>query len=150
MSTGTHFSVPKQFTTGDAVEWFRRFELCSIANGWDEKTKTAKLPTLLEGEALATWLELDEDVQKEYVKVKEKMVENLMPTEFVTLDHFHQRKLVPGESLSVFIHDLKKMLEHAMPKIDGETRNGLLLHQLMAGEINKLAAKSYGRNEGFR
>ena len=32
------------------------------------------------------------------------------------------------------------MLEHAMPKIDGETRNRLLLHQLMAelpSEINK-------------
>ena len=63
-----------------------------------------------------------------------------MPTGFVTLDQFHQRKLMPGESLSVFIHDMKIMLEHAMPKINGETRNRLLLHQLMAGlpsEINK-------------
>eukprot|EP00731_Ephydatia_muelleri_P009992 Em0005g578a len=68
------------------------------------------------------------------------MVEILMPTGFVTLDQFYQRKLMPGESLFVFIHDIKKMLEHAMPKIDGETWNKLLLHQLMAGlpsEINK-------------
>ena len=63
-----------------------------------------------------------------------------MPTGVVTLDQFHQRKLMPGELLSVFIHDVKKMLERAMPNIDGETRNRLLLHQLMAGlpsEINK-------------
>ena len=69
-----------------------------------------------------------------------KMVEILMPTGVVTLDQFHQRKLMPGELLSVFIHDVKKMLERAMPNIDGETRNRLLLHQLMAGlpsEINK-------------
>ena len=124
MFTGTHFSVPKPFSTGNAVEWFQRFELCSKANGWTEEIKTAKLPTLLEGEALATWLELvHKEEQKEYEKVKEKMVEILMPTGFVTFDQFHQRKLMPGESLSVFIHN---MLEHAMPNIDGETRNKLL------------------------
>eukprot|EP00731_Ephydatia_muelleri_P000950 Em0001g950a len=121
MSTETHFSVPKPFSTGDAVEWFQRFELCSKANEWTEEIKTAKLPTLLEGEALATWLELDEEERKEDEKVKEKMFEILMPTGFVTFDQFHQRKLMPGESLSVFIHDMKKMLEHAMPKINGET-----------------------------
>ena len=64
----------------------------------------AKLHTLLEGEALAAWLELDAEERKEYEKVKEKIVGILMPTGFVTLDQFHQRKLMPGESLSVFIH----------------------------------------------
>ena len=112
------------------MEWFQRFELRSKANGWTEEIKASKLPTLLEGEALATWLELDEEERKEYEKVKEKMVEILMPTGFVTLDQFHQRKSMPGESLFVFIHDMK-MLEHAMPTIDGETRNRLLLHQMM-------------------
>ena len=101
------------------MEWFQRFELCSKANGWTEEIKTAKLPTLLEGDALATWLELDEEERKDYEKVKEKMVEILMPTGFATLDQLHQWKLMPGESLSVLIHDMKKMLEHAMPKIDG-------------------------------
>ena len=96
-------------STGDAVEWFQRFELCSKANGWTEEIKTAKLPAFLEGEALATWLELDKEERKEYEKVKEKMVEILMPTGFVTFDQFHQRKLMPGESLSVFIHDMKNM-----------------------------------------
>ena len=80
MSTGIHFSVPKSFATGDAVEWFQRFELCSKANGWTEEIKTDKLPTLLEEEALANWLELDEEERKEYEKVKEKMVEILIPT----------------------------------------------------------------------
>ena len=54
----------------------------------DREIKTAKLSTRLEGEALATWLELDEEKRKEYEKVKEKMVEILMPTGFVTFDQY--------------------------------------------------------------
>ena len=61
-----HFSVPKSFSSGDAAEWFKRFDICSAANKWSEETKALKFPTLLEGEALAIWLALDEDVQKEY------------------------------------------------------------------------------------
>ena len=34
------------------------FCICSDANGWDKKLRAVKLPTLLEGEALATWLDL--------------------------------------------------------------------------------------------
>ena len=69
-----HFSVPKSFSSEDAAEWFKRFDICSAANKWSEETKALKLPTLLEGEALAIWLALDEDVQKEYDQVKAKMV----------------------------------------------------------------------------
>ena len=72
---------------------------CSKANGWTEEIKTAKLPTLLEGEALATRLELDEEERKEYEKVNEKMVEILMPTGFVTFDQFHQRTGIENHCL---------------------------------------------------
>ena len=97
-----HFSVPKSFSSGDAAEWFKRFDICSAANKWSEETKALKLPTLLEGEALAIWLALDEDVQKEYDQVKAKMVKSLLPTEFLTLEQFHQRKLIPRENLCRF------------------------------------------------
>ena len=81
-----HFSIPKSFASGDASEWFKRFDICSAANKWNE---VAKLPTLLEGEAaLATWLELSEHEQKDYNVVKKKIIESLMPTEFVTLAQF--------------------------------------------------------------
>ncbi|KAL5503384.1 hypothetical protein EMCRGX_G010323 [Ephydatia muelleri] len=103
------------------------------ANGWNDAVKAAKLPTLLDGEALAVWLELDEDVQKDYKRAKQKIVDVLMPTEFVTLDKFHNRRLLPGEALSVFVDDLKKLLSHAMPGIEANAKDQLLLHQLMAG-----------------
>ena len=58
-----HISVPKPFASGDAREWFKRFDICSRANGWNAETKVSKLPTLLEGEAFAVWLELSEEQQ---------------------------------------------------------------------------------------
>ena len=69
----SHFSIPKSFASGDASKWFKRFDICSAANKWNEETKVAKLPTLLEGrEALATWLELSENEQKDYNADKKK------------------------------------------------------------------------------
>ena len=59
--------------------------------------------------------------------------EALMPIGFTLLDKFHSRRLLPGESLSLFSHELKKLLEHAMPEIDQKTRDQLLLHQFVAG-----------------
>ena len=149
MANVSHVSVPKVFASGDATEWFKRFDICSAANGWNDAAQAAKLPTLLDGEALAVWLELDEDEQKDYKGAKQKIVDVLMPTEFVTLDKFHNRRLLPGEALSVFVHDLKKLLSHAMPGIEANAKDQLLLHQLMAGlptSITKTVA-GFGRNK---
>ena len=49
---------------------------------------------------------------------------------FVTLDEFHRRKLRPGEPIPAFVHDLKKLLEMAIPE---EAKDSLLLHQIVAG-----------------
>ena len=56
-----HISVPISVANGDASEWLKRFDICSRANEWSNGTKALKLLTLLEGEALATWLELSEE-----------------------------------------------------------------------------------------
>ena len=128
-----HISIPKSFASGDALEWFQRFEICSRANGWDAATMTVKLPTLLEGEALATWLDLSEVERGNFETAKKTITGKLMPAPFVTLDEFHRRKLLLGEALSVFVHDLKKLLGQAMSNLDAEARDQLLLHQFLAG-----------------
>ena len=43
-----HISIPKPFCTGDISEWFFKFEICCKVNKWDDETKAAKLPNLLE------------------------------------------------------------------------------------------------------
>lgn len=128
-----HISIPKPFSNGDLSEWFQRFEICCKANNWDDAKKALKLPTLLEGEGLAVWLELSEEEQADYKATKEKMVAKMAPMGFISLDDFHKRCLHPGEALPVYLHTLKKLLSQAMPDLDGEARNQLLLHQLLSG-----------------
>ena len=59
---------------------------------------------------------------------------------FVSMDDFHHRRLLPGESLSVFSHELKRLIDQAMPTADANTRKQLLIHQFLTGlptEISK-------------
>ena len=57
----------------------------------------------------------------------------MSPVKFVSLEEFHARKLLPGESLSVFVHQLKRLLNQAMPTVDAGTKGQLLLHQFVTG-----------------
>ena len=140
MATGRHISLPKTFASGDVSEWFKRFEICCTANEWNEATKALKLPTLLEGEVLAIWLELSDDDQKTYTEAKKKIVEKMAPQSFVSLGDFHKCQLLPSEPISVYVHELKKLLVQAMPDLDAGARDQLLLHQFLAGiprEVSK-------------
>ena len=128
-----HISVPKTFSTGDVDEWFCRFEICCKANEWNGVTKAAKLPTLLEGEALAAWLKLSEEDKEDYVKAKKAIKSKLLPPTFTALEKFNGRSMLPGETLPLFIHDLKRLLDQAMLDLPNEAREQLLLHRFLAG-----------------
>ena len=52
-------------------------------------------PTLLEGEALAVWLELSDDKQKSYKDAKAKIMERMGPVQFVLMDNFNWHRLLP-------------------------------------------------------
>ena len=41
--------------------------------------------------------------------------------------------MFPGEALPVFLHDIKQLLEQAMPGLDAKAKEQLLLHQFVAG-----------------
>ena len=131
--TERQISIQKSFASGDANEWFSRHEICCKANGWNNATKAVKLTTLLEGEALAVWLELSEEQQGCYATAKKEICTALIPMEFMSMDEFDRRKMRPGEVLSIFVHDLKNLLEQAMPRLDIKGRDQLLLHQFLAG-----------------
>ena len=85
-----HVTVPKPFTKGVAAEWFRHFNICYWANEWEERIKARKLHTLLEGEALALWVDLSEDEQCDYSKVKKHMLKEMTPMKFASLEEFHR------------------------------------------------------------
>ena len=133
MAVSKHVSLPSTFSSGAPTEWFKRFEICSAANDWDDAMQAKKMPTLLEGEALAVWLELSEETQKSYADAKQKIIDRLSPMNFISLDDFHARKLKPGEALSVFLHALQRLLGQAMPDAEVATWQQLLRHQFLAG-----------------
>ena len=53
-----HISVSWPFESGNIIKWLNHFDICAKANGWDAALKAVKVPTLLESEALAVWLDL--------------------------------------------------------------------------------------------
>lgn len=128
-----HISLPSSFSSGNISEWFVRFDICSKANGWNDETKALKLPTLLEGEALASWLELSEEQQKDFKIAKEKIVSKMTPLPFTALEEFHARRLRPGEALSLFTQDLKRLLLTAMPGLEEKAAEQMLIHQFLTG-----------------
>jgi len=75
--TECYISLPGLFSSGDAKHWFQKFEICVMANEWKEEDRVIKLPVLLEGEALAVWLELVVEQQKNYSVIK-KEIQNVI------------------------------------------------------------------------
>ena len=86
-------------------------------------------------------LTFTEEEQKDYERAKEKLVARMTPEEFVSLDEFHLRKVRPGEALPLFLRDLKRLLDQAMPKLDATAREQLLLHQFVAGLPEPVSSK---------
>jgi len=89
----------------------------------DTVAQAKNLPILVEGEALAVWLELTDDQQKYYVATKKAMEGAMMPMNFVSLDEFYGRKLHPGEATSLYVHNLRKLLSHTLPKAERVQKN---------------------------
>ena len=85
------------------------------------------------------WLELSAEQQASYATVKKEISDAIMPMEFVSLEEFHRRKLRPGESLSVFVHSGKNLLDQATPELEKTARDQLLLHQFLAGIPNAVS-----------
>ena len=96
-SSSKHISLPRPLSEGDSTEWFLKYEICCVANEWSDELKAKKLPTLLEGEALAVWLEMTTEQQGSYERAKLKMIERMAPVRFVSFDNFRARKLRPND-----------------------------------------------------
>ena len=92
-----------------------------------------KLSTLLEGEALASWLEFSDEQQADYKVAKEQLITKMAPNEFVSLEEFHSRTMHPGEAITLYLHDLKRLLQQTMPGLVENESNPLLLHQFLSG-----------------
>ena len=80
--------LPRPFLEGKLTEWFQKYKVCCDTNEWEDGTKAKKLPTLLEGKALAVWLELTTEEKTSYMTSKAKIITGIVPVRFVSLDDF--------------------------------------------------------------
>jgi len=87
-TTSKHISLPRQLSEGEPMEWFQKYKICCDVNGWDDDMKAKKLPTLMEGEAFAIWLELTTEERASYTTSKTKIITRMAPVRFVSLDDF--------------------------------------------------------------
>lgn len=53
--------------------------------------------------------------QGDYGAAKGEITAALMPMELVSFEQFNQRKLRPGGTMSVFVYEMKKLLDQVMP-----------------------------------
>ena len=72
------------------------------------------------------WLELTEE-EANFKTVKEKLIGKMAPLPFTALKEFHAQKLCPGEPLSLFTQDLKRLLQSAMLGLDKDAGEQMLI-----------------------
>ena len=69
--------------------FWRSGHICSCTNGYDNEKMVLKLPLLLEGKALAIWLEFTTNKQKDYAASKKKIINAIKQMSFIiSLDNF--------------------------------------------------------------
>ena len=79
MATGGGLALPEHLQDEDACSWFKQFEVCAAANGWDNAKKLLRLPTLLSGRAWAIYDSLDEESTDTYSHLKSALLQRLCP-----------------------------------------------------------------------
>ena len=78
-------------------------------------------------------MELSEEEQQDIVRAKEKMIKKVVPTEFVSLEKFQKRKILPGKAILLYLHKLKTLVDQTMPGLAAKTKRQLLVHHFLAG-----------------
>ena len=125
MATGGGLALPENLQDEDLRSWFKRFEVCAAANGWDEAKKLLRLPTQLRGRAWAIYDLLGEDSTDTYAHLKSALLQRLCPhseeDRLAACEQLSKRKLQEGrESIDEVARDLEKLLDKALPGLPAE------------------------------
>ena len=101
-----------KFEGGDVDEFIEHFEICALANSWDEEKNALMIATCLKGEALEVYKTIGTEGRNNYLTVKETL-QTAFRTEgqkFTALSEFHERSMFPTETPQRYLFELKRCL----------------------------------------
>ena len=79
MATGGGLALPEPLVDDEARSWFKRYEVCASANGWNDQKKLLRLPTLLKGRSWAIYDTLQDEETDTYDHLKAAILKRLCP-----------------------------------------------------------------------
>ena len=79
MATEVGLALPEPLHDEDAKSWFKRYEVCVAANGWNDQKKLLRLSMLLKGRAWAIYDSLGDDQKDTYQNLKAAILARLCP-----------------------------------------------------------------------
>ena len=146
-STGGGIVLPEPLQDDNARSWFKRFEVCCTANGWNEAKQLVSLPTLLKGRAWAIYEVLTEEQTDTYAHLKEALLSRLSSDtdedRVCAREQLAQRKLHGDrESVDELARDLERLLDKASPGLPIEIRDRELKYHLMNALPEKVSLQS--------
>ena len=144
MATGGTIALPEPLEGEDARSWFKRYEVCVAANGWNDQKKFSRLPTLLKGRAWAVYdLLHDEGDTDSYEHLKAAILKRLCPdTEedrIVAREKLSRRRIREGESVDEIAREVEKLLDQASPGLPEELRESELRFYLINALPDKVS-----------
>ena len=137
MATGGQgIALPEPLQDADAKSWFRRFEVCGTANGWDDGKRLLRLPTLLKGQAWTVYEALGDDQMDTYAHLKAALLAKLSPDIdehcLNARERLASRRLCEGsESVDELARDLERLLDQASLGLQGDLKDKELKYHLM-------------------
>ena len=91
----------------DCANWLQKLELVASLQGVKRLEKF--VPLFLEGGAFAVYTSIHEDDKQNYEKVKAVLLQAFSVDPCHAYEEFRARKMLPGESVDVFLVDLNRL-----------------------------------------
>lgn len=93
--------------SSDCLEWIKKFELVMKLQNF--KDYECVLPLFLSGGAFSVYDSMSEEEKADYGKIKATLIRAFSKDAFMAYEEFINRKLKLGESVDIFVADLKRL-----------------------------------------
>ena len=128
-------ALPNKFDDGDIVSWLDSYDVCAVANGWNDEARLRRMPTLLTGRAFAIFQRLAAGDKDTLAHLRASLTAAFLPEEQrgARYSEFDTCSMKTKEAVEVFAHRLESLLRQALPDLDGAARDAVLKQRFIRG-----------------